>query len=164
MYIYISIHIYILEQWRWLDLKQGAKSLWNSVPKKCADLEQNFNLKEVRHRETWKKCSLALPRVTLQTLGLWARLCSSEKSGKKGPLTLVPYGPISDEKWSRTHMYKKFVLIIYSQTARVNTDFLQLHPPAEGGYLTWSQLLVRVVWQYDTILMLLQRLTIASAA
>ena len=48
MYIYISIHTYILEQGRWLDLKQGAKSLWKSAPKKCADLEQNLNLKEVR--------------------------------------------------------------------------------------------------------------------
>ena len=125
MYIYVSIHTYILEQGRWLDLKQGAKSLWNSAPKKCADLEQNLNLKEVRQQPSpmisYGDCQgritrtfgcplltylLALPRVALQMRGLWARPRFSEKSGKKGPWLMVPYGPRSDEKWSRIHIYK----------------------------------------------------------
>ena len=51
--------------------------------------------------------SLALPRVTLQMLGLWARPRFSEKSGKKRTMT---YGPIWSQKWWEmvpdTHLQK----------------------------------------------------------
>jgi len=46
----------------------------------------------------------------LQTLGLWAWPRFSEKSGKKGPWLMVPYGPRSDEKWSLIHIYKRVMV------------------------------------------------------
>ena len=54
--------------------------------------------------------SLALPRVTLQTLGLWVRPRFPEKSGKTSPWFAVPYGPRNDEKWSRIHIYKRVMV------------------------------------------------------
>jgi len=120
MYFHISIHIYTLDQGRWLDLKQGAKSLWNSVPKQCADLEQNLNLKEVRHLETWKKCSLALPQ-SRDAPNAWAlgpaaffREVREKRTIDLGPIwshkwwEIAPYthlqkglGPMDGEKWSQ---------------------------------------------------------------
>ena len=70
-----------------------------------------WRLPGVHHPASWVSlCSLALPRVTLQTHGLWARPRFPEKSGKKGPWHMVPYGPRSDEKWSRIHIYKRVVV------------------------------------------------------
>jgi len=127
MYIYISINTFILEQGRWFDLKQDAKSIWKSAPKKSA---MTWN-----RTWTWKKCdinrlqwfrmetarcaspgllgahcSLALSRVTLQTLGLWAQPRFPEKYEKKGPWLMVPYGTRSDEKCSRIHIYKRVMV------------------------------------------------------
>ena len=129
MYIYISINTFILEQWRCFDLKQGAKSFWKSAPKKSAltwnriwtwkkcdsNRLQWFRMETARCASPGllgAHCSLALPspRVTLQTLGLWARPRFPEKSGKTGPWLMVPYGPRSDEKWSRIHIYKRIMV------------------------------------------------------
>jgi len=69
-----------------------------------------WRLSGVHHPAFWvPHCSLALPRVTLQTLGLWARSRFSEQSGKKGSW-LVPYGPRIDEKCSRIHIYKRVIV------------------------------------------------------
>jgi len=72
-------------------------------------------------------CSLALPRVTLQMLGLWARPRFSEKSG---PLT---YCPIWSHKWwemvSDTHLQKSHGPIDcekWSQQIYLNVD---TYPP-----------------------------------
>ena len=127
VYIYISIHTYILEQGRWLDLKQGDKSLWKSAPKKYADLEQNLNLKEVRQQPShfvWRLPGAHHPAFWVPTAHLrflvwrFKRLAFgpgrtddfSEKSGKKGPWLMVLYGPRSDEKWSQIHIYKRVMV------------------------------------------------------
>ena len=126
VYMYIYIHTYILEQGSWLDLKQGANHS-ETVRRKSA-LTWNRTW-------TWKKCdinrlqwfrmetvrcgspgllgthySLALPRVTLQTLALWVQRRFSEKSGENGPWLIVPYGSRSDEKWSRIYIYKRVMV------------------------------------------------------
>ena len=99
IYIYLYIHIY---------LNKGANSAGTSDHPRRNRL-QWFRMETVRCASSGllgAHCSLALARVTLQTLGLWARPCFSEKSGKKTPWLMVPYGPWNDDKWSRIHIYK----------------------------------------------------------
>ena len=125
IYIYLYMHIY---------LNKGADTTWNRAPNLCERVRRKSAL-TLNRTWTWKKCdsnrhqwfrmetarcaspgllgahcSLALPRVTLLTLGLWVRPRFSEKSGKKGPWRMVPYGPRSDEKWSRIHIYKRVMV------------------------------------------------------
>jgi len=99
IYIYQYIHIY---------LNKGADSAGTGDHPRRNRL-QWFRMETVRCASPGLlgvHCWLALARVTLETLGLWARPRFSEKSGKKGPWLMVPYGPRSDETWSRIHIYK----------------------------------------------------------
>ena len=112
MYIYISIHTYILEQGRWLDLKQGAKSLWKSAPKKCADLEQNLNLKEVRQQPSpmisYGDYQVRITRPFGCPLLTCASSCDASNAWPLGPAVFsrevrkkrtMTYGPIWSQKW-----------------------------------------------------------------
>ena len=79
------MHTFILEKVRWLDLKQSAKSLWKSAPKKCADLEQNLNLKEVQLLETWQECTidiLKLKRSSPPLPSTWKRQKTKKRSAE----------------------------------------------------------------------------------
>jgi len=100
MYTYISIHTYILEQGRRLGWYR-----WPHVSQPSVD-----TVRCASPGLLGAHCSLALPRVTFKRLSLWARPRFSEKSGEKGPWLMVPYGPRSDEKWSRIHIYKRVMV------------------------------------------------------
>jgi len=123
MHIYISIHIYILEQGCWLDLKQGAKSLWKSAPEKCPNLEQNLNLKEVRQEPSpmisYGDCQVRITRPFGCPLLTWASSCEASNAWSLGPAAFfravrkkrtMTCGPIWSQKWWEmvpdTHLQK----------------------------------------------------------
>ena len=108
MYIYISIHTYILEQGRWLDLKQGAKSLWKSAPKKCADVEQNLNLKEVRQQPSpmisYGDCQVHITRPFGCPLLTCVSSCDASKAWSMGPAAFLPRSQEKKDHGLWSHM------------------------------------------------------------
>ena len=126
MYVYIYIYTYIYTwKGRWLDLKQGTKprSLWKSALKKCADLEQNLNMKEVWQQLSpmilYGDCQVRITRPFGCPLLTCASSCDTSNAWPLGPAAFfrevrkkrtMTYGPIWSQKWWEmvpdTHLQK----------------------------------------------------------
>jgi len=127
MYVYIHIYAYIYTWTRALTrLDTGRKVALKECAEKCADLEQNLNLKEVRHQPSpmisYGDCQVRITRPFGCPLLTCESSCDASNAWPLGPAAFfrevrkkrtMTYGPIWSQKWwkwSRIHIYKRVMV------------------------------------------------------